>query len=78
MRAERTLLAGLVALALAGCGGAERASAPGELTNPTTSWVPGQPSLAESPAYLAVAGRAQTLGDHRFADRAREIGRAHV
>ena len=72
MRAERWLIAALVALCVAGCG-AERPAAPGSLTNPDSSWVPGQPSLAESPAYLAVAGPAETMGDHRLADRNREL-----
>jgi hypothetical protein len=72
MRAERATIVGLVALSLAGCG-ATTPGEPGSLSSTASSWVSGQPSLARSPAYLAIAGRAETIGDHRSADRAREL-----
>ena len=73
MRVERRVIVGLVALSLAGCSGDRPDAPPGTLTNVATSWVPGQPSLADSPAFLAVAGRAEKAGDRRHANRVREL-----
>jgi hypothetical protein len=62
----------LVALALAGCGGAEEADL--ALVQPTDgSWIRGQAALSESAAFLAIASRAQLLADRRAADRERLI-----
>jgi hypothetical protein len=67
-------LAIAVALGAAGCGDAQSGTPPaGSLRCAESSWIAGQPALTESAAYLAVAGRAQLLGDRRLADRGRTL-----
>ena len=73
----RRLLASAAALACTvavgvGCGGGEtRVQVP--LKPPDSSWVPGQGSLTLSPAYLAIAQRADLEGDRRAAAYQRNI-----
>jgi hypothetical protein len=75
VRAEAAAIALAAALALSACG-ADAPTAPGPaatLARTDSSWSAGQPPLTASAAYLAVAARAQTLGDLRFAERERTL-----
>jgi hypothetical protein len=51
----------LIAGSILGGGPHRSSAAPIQLKDTRSSWIPGQPSLASSPAYVAVAGRADAL-----------------
>jgi hypothetical protein len=59
-------------LALAGCGAEGDGPAPPKLPA-ESSWQPGQGSLRLSPAYLAIASRAESQGDRRLAAHLRRL-----
>jgi hypothetical protein len=46
-----------------------------QLKDTESSWVPGQPSLASYPAFMAVAARADALAHQRFAARVALVAR---
>ncbi len=56
-------------------GGSHRtlAGEPGSLIFTNTSWIPGQPSLAESPGFVALAARFQPLAAQRDQERRRML-----
>ena len=62
----------VLVLALSACGDDEAPTAV-PVQPPESSWVPGQGSLAMSPAYLSIAQRAELQGRQRMASRLRTI-----
>jgi hypothetical protein len=62
-----------LALAAAGCGASARSDQLAAIHSLDSSWIAGEPSLAASPDFLALASRAQTLGAQRAAERKREL-----
>ena len=60
----------VVAMLVGGGGGAAKRAGT-TLTAGGSSWIPGQPSLILSPAYLSIADRAQSLAEQREAERVR-------
>ena len=63
----------VVCVAVAGCGGGDEGGPAAPRMAPDSSWMPGQGSLALSPAYQAIAMRAEEQGEKRLAEHLRRI-----